>query len=859
MSVRTQADLSPLPLTPEAADWLDGPMTRYADPRRCPDCAGPITPGVSSCPTCGLTLTGETAQGLFTTLTRADELLARLRSQSVPAVAVPFTTAPMPVQRPVATRQRARLSAASVPKLLLALGAGCLLVAALVFLAVTWSVMGVGGRTATLVALTAVAGALAAWLARRGLRAAAESLSLVAYGLLTLDVVGADNAGWFGDLSSAGLLVLVGAVLGAAAAAGALSVRRTQIGGLTGAEVVLVIGTALVSVGVALAEWLPSSPSLVVATVVAGGVAVAAHLARLTVAAIGAAVVTGVAWMSLTAEALDRAFAQDSWRGLWLDLEVWPLLVAAALVGLLALVRRVPQPGRVVAAGLAELLVVVAVAAPVHARSITTVVLVAIGVLALVAAAGWALPRAWQLTGAPTQVVFGAGLLSAVGAQAVVAADRLVDQAADLWSGRVADRLPLPGAELPAAWVLPLAVFALLVTLAALAEGSTLVDRAVASVPGLQVSVVALLAGSVVATLALYPVPVWLVVGALLLVAATCTAWSLAGRTDAPLVAAALFLASALVVSLHATWLTAAALGVTLVVTAAVHLRNRSATLSAVAGAVLAAAVGASVWTVGHLLGGDRPWVALAGLVVLAALVLLAPYAPAPWWACDAPVFGRTGLEAGALATAVPLALVGVALAPDPYDATWTAVYLTVVGAAVTVMSLLREDRRQLGWAGGALLALSSWVRLWDVGVTEPEAYTLPSAIALLVVGLLHLRRAPGSSTMTALAPGLSLALVPSLLWVLVEPTGLRSLLLGLGCLVLVLLGSRLGWTAPIALGSTVGCLLVLRLAAPYVGDAVPRWVLIGATGALLIAVGATWERRLLEARHLMDYVRSLR
>ena len=90
-------------------------MTRYADPRRCPDCAGPITPGVSSCPTCGLTLTGETAQGLFTTLTRADELLARLRSQSVPAVAVPFTTAPMPVQRPVATRQRTRLSAASVP------------------------------------------------------------------------------------------------------------------------------------------------------------------------------------------------------------------------------------------------------------------------------------------------------------------------------------------------------------------------------------------------------------------------------------------------------------------------------------------------------------------------------------------------------------------------------------------------------------------------------------------------------------------------------------------------------------------------------------------------------------------------
>ncbi len=50
-------------------------------------------------------------------------------------------------------------------------------------------------------------------MARRGLRAAAESLALVGYGLLALDVTGADHAGWFGDLATSGLLVLVGAVL----------------------------------------------------------------------------------------------------------------------------------------------------------------------------------------------------------------------------------------------------------------------------------------------------------------------------------------------------------------------------------------------------------------------------------------------------------------------------------------------------------------------------------------------------------------------------------------------------------------------------------------------------------------------
>ena len=59
-------------------------------------------------------------------------------------------------------------------------------------------------------------------------------------------------------------------------------------------------------------------------------------------------------------------------------------------------------------------------------------------------------------------------------------------------------------------------------------------------------------------------------------------------------------------------------------------------------------------------------------------------------------------------------------------------------------------------------------------------------------------------------------------------------------------------------LGATVGALLVLRLAAPYVGDAVPRWVLIGGAGAVLIAVGATWERRLHRGpAGMLGYVRG--
>src|SRR4051812_19512632 len=286
-------------------------MNRYADPNHCPDCGQTIVPDAPSCPGCGLALAGPLARQLFLTLARADQLLVTLRATpvSTPAVTTAAPTAaptasvspsfaPPPARPPV--RPRPSLSAASVPKILLTLGAGCLLVAALVFLAVTWSVLGVGGRTATLVAFTAVAATLSGWMARRRLRAAAESLALVAYGLLTLDVVGADNAGWFGDLSTTGLLVVLGGILTASGAAGALLVRRTSTVVLTGAEVVTAAGTGLVVIGLLDGNWLTRDSAALLATVLAAAVTALVQRAGLKVATVGCAAVTVMSWLTLT-------------------------------------------------------------------------------------------------------------------------------------------------------------------------------------------------------------------------------------------------------------------------------------------------------------------------------------------------------------------------------------------------------------------------------------------------------------------------------------------------------------------------------------------------------------------------------
>jgi hypothetical protein len=82
--------------------------------------------------------------------------------------------------------------------------------------------------------------------------------------------------------------------------------------------------------------------------------------------------------------------------------------------------------------------------------------------------------------------------------------------------------------------------------------------------------------------------------------------------------------------------------------------------------------------------------------------------------------------------------------------------------------------------------------------------------------------------------------------------------LLGVGCLVLVLAGVALRWSAPVVVGSGVGAVLVLRELAPYAAD-LPPWVVIGLSGTLLLVVGVTWESRMRDARTATRYVASLR
>jgi hypothetical protein len=155
-----------------------------------------------------------------------------------------------------------------------------------------------------------------------------------------------------------------------------------------------------------------------------------------------------------------------------------------------------------------------------------------------------------------------------------------------------------------------------------------------------------------------------------------------------------------------------------------------------------------------------------------------------------------------------------------------------------------------------ALFVLAGWVRLGTWNVTDPEAYTLPVTVPALFVGALRRRRDPSATSWTAYGPGLTVTLAPSLLAAWTDPHWTRPLLLGTAALAVTLLGARHRLQAPLVLGGTTLALDALHELAPYLAQvvgALPRWAPPALAGLLLLALGATYEQRIRDARRVRE------
>ncbi len=865
---------------------------RYADPKLCPDCRSALPHGVSSCPTCGLLVRHRLAVELFRTLQRADDLVAELRSVAaaatagtpaapplvppgpapapVPAAPAPAATAPAsapaasgtatatlprypgtpvppappvppagprpPYGAPPPPPQRTGVAFASVPKILLGLGALCLLVAAVIFLAVSWSELGVGGRTAVLAAFTLGTGALALFLHRIGLRVAGESLIVVTLGLLGLDVIGAGSAGWLGDADGDGIAVVWGVVW--AVAGTALGVLRMgDRPRLVAPQIVAGIGLFVAYLGgISVTDHDLLVGHLVV--FVGGGAALLARridLPALLWSVLGS---VGLAWVITVLVALAVALDDPDLDTLWVDGAGWSLLassVAIVVPGMVLARRNLSVAGGSIAA----LLVTVALTIPSADTDARTV-----GLVALLVTLAWtvalALLPTWLRLVAVAPAVIGAALLAFLDLATFVFAAGRWAEIGDVF--RHPFDVVLRGEATETEPLLTVPSVVLVVALVALLVPAGKDGRRPWPMWGAVAGVLGGLAAAT--TLASYDVPLAAVVAALSLTALGSLVAALRTTGQSQLafgIVAHLVGLAATTVALPSEALTAAAAAVAFGAAMTLHLLPRDAATRIVGGAAVAPFLGIAVWAGAAAVGAEISW---RGVPVLLAVGILAL------------ARARVEIEIPAMLVAVLTVPVAVVSADDAGGS--LALHLTVAGCLVSATALLHESRRLAAWPGSALLLLATWVRLGDLGVEEPEPYTLPLAVAITVIGLWHLQRKPESSTAVALTPGLLLATVPSLLWVLDDPTSLRAVLLGIGAVAMTVAGALLRWSAPLVIGSVVGAIVVLRELGPYAGDA-PVWVWIALGGALLVVVGITWERRLLELRSAVGMLGRLR
>ncbi|GGV10246.1 hypothetical protein GCM10010275_58770 [Streptomyces litmocidini] len=295
---------------------------------------------------------------------------------------------------------------------------------------------------------------------------------------------------------------------------------------------------------------------------------------------------------------------------------------------------------------------------------------------------------------------------------------------------------------------------------------------------------------------------------------------------------------SAVALALDARGATFAVLGAVLALLTGVAVLGADArrVVSAV-GAVLAAT--GLVCAVAAAGGFEDRWTALALLLVPAATAALGSRAPRPVALAVEVTGGAVGLLA--LGTAAPRpAFLALALA---------------LGGVIAAATALRPERRRFAsWTAAVLFLLATWVRLavWDV--TAPEAYALPVSVPALVVGYLRRRRDPEASSWAAYGPGLAVTLLPSLPAAWADQGWARPLALGVAALAVTLLGARFRLQALLVLGGGVLALDGLHELTPYVVQvvgALPRWLPPALAGLLLLAVGATYEQRLRDARRL--------
>jgi hypothetical protein len=248
------------------------------------------------------------------------------------------------------------------------------------------------------------------------------------------------------------------------------------------------------------------------------------------------------------------------------------------------------------------------------------------------------------------------------------------------------------------------------------------------------------------------------------------------------------------------------------------------------------------------LLALEEGWLGPAAAGLLVALVAAAGFALA---------VARVGTpEEPAAAGAAALATL-LAAASTAQTGAWgqVAIQLAVAGAAGGTYALVVK-RRDVAVLAVADLVVACWVAAGGAAVQTVEVYTLPAAAGLLLIALPRLRA--GARSWAAEGTAVATALVPSALVVVAEPSALRLVMVVVAAAGLTVAGTLTHRQAPFVVGTGSLAFVALGRLTPY-APLVPRWLTLAVVGLLLLALGATYERRREQAREAVGWVAQMR
>ena len=784
---------------------------RFFTPHRCPNCDAPITAAAPRCAGCGLLLTSPTASRLAEQLVAADQTMAQLRLESQAATQQAAVQQPASQQEggqePVATagpgqvggasalpRHPAptavagrRWPAASGAAIVLGLGGLCLLVAAIIFLSVSWGTLSLGAKAAVLAAVTALFAIAAAAVTRRGLRGSAETLWASTLLNLTLDVWAirrVDLAGW-GSVD-ARIFAAAGAVaVGAVALGSTVATRRSALGRPLVSTQLILGGAAYVGLLCAIARTgAPAWLQFGVAVISMTALAISARTAGLRVTTWVCGLAALLSWLALVGlgvldEVTSGPFVPRLWDGQANELPAAIVLaLCAAGVPAVLRVRLMRLAAAVAGLGLAAWAAWLIGAHYISAVSALAGVLLGLALLGLVRRPLWSQTVLLVLGGAG-----GVSVLVLLRA-ALAGISASTDSGGPIWQRRPLDALPDAG------------------------------QPVIAVLPSL-----ALLAAATAAGLLIRP-----------LLKDWTQRWSASdGRWIAAVAGPAAF----------ATWLNVhppllvATLGWLLLAVGGVLLARRDVWLLAIPGLLLALALITAL--------ASEPTTILAFAAGAGAAL-----AAGRSIARDVPAL-RQACELAAVAQLFVLIAAGFSLSTP---GRWTPTVAGLLGCAAVlgVVAARSPARRWWFWPAVSAVVVAGWIEAGVHSVHTPELYYGPVGVLVLVFGAQLIRREPTPPSWLALGPGLLILTVPLVAPALREPLSWRALALGVIALLSLLVGSWLKLQAPLVIGAVELALLVVSELSPF-ALALPRWVMIGTVGVLLLTLGVTWESRLADLR----------